>query len=285
MKCPFCHEAENRVIDSRLSKDSNMIRRRRECERCNRRFTTYERVEEMMPLVVKKDGRRESYDRLKIINGLKRACEKRPVSIDTIEMIADRIERIIQERGEKEIASSVIGEALMRELHDTDPVAYVRFASVYRSFKDISEFMVELEELLKERKGQIVSPHGAPAGAKSRRQNQSQSDRRCGDRPRRQNRRHRLPPVCRRRSRGNRRAQTRRPKGTRRYSLHYLRALQLSGSHPAVYPRSNRSRNQRSGRRHPRSQSFGCGARLPAAQACGNDRARGIVRSRMPCAD
>lgn len=130
-----------------------MIRRRRECERCSRRFTTYERVEEMMPLVVKKDGRRESYDRLKIINGLKRACEKRPVSIDTIEAIADRIERAIQERGDKEIVSSVIGEALMRELHDTDPVAYVRFASVYRSFKDISEFMVELEELLKERKG------------------------------------------------------------------------------------------------------------------------------------
>jgi transcriptional repressor NrdR len=130
-----------------------MIRRRRECERCRRRFTTYERVEEMMPLVVKKDGRRESYDRIKIINGLKRACEKRPVSINTIETITDRIERALQERGEKEIQSSVIGETLMRELHDTDPVAYVRFASVYRSFKDISEFMVELEELLKERKG------------------------------------------------------------------------------------------------------------------------------------
>ena len=106
-----------------------------------------------MPLVVKKDGRRESYDRIKIINGLKRACEKRPVSINTIESIADRIERSLQERGEKEIASSVIGEATMSELHDTDEVAYVRFASVYRSFKDISEFMVELEELLKERKG------------------------------------------------------------------------------------------------------------------------------------
>jgi transcriptional repressor NrdR len=144
-----------------------MIRRRRECERCHRRFTTYERVEEMMPLVVKKDGRRESYDRLKIINGLKRACEKRPVSIDSIEMIADRIERIIQEGGEKEIASSVIGEALMRELHDTDPVAYVRFASVYRSFKDINEFMVELEELLKERKGM---PLAKAAGPRQRRE-------------------------------------------------------------------------------------------------------------------
>jgi transcriptional repressor NrdR len=152
MKCPFCHEIENRVIDSRLSKDNNMIRRRRQCERCTRRFTTYERVEEMMPLIVKKDGRREGYDRRKIINGLKRACEKRPVSINTIEAIADSIERSLQERGEKEIVSSVIGEGLMRELHDTDPVAYVRFASVYRSFKDISEFMVELEELIKERK-------------------------------------------------------------------------------------------------------------------------------------
>jgi transcriptional repressor NrdR len=152
MKCPFCHETENRVIDSRLSKDSNMIRRRRECSKCSRRFTTYERVEEMMPLVVKKDGRRETYERIKIINGLKRACEKRPVSINTIEAIADRIERNLQERGEKEIMSSVIGEATMRELHDTDEVAYVRFASVYRSFKDINEFMVELEELFKERK-------------------------------------------------------------------------------------------------------------------------------------
>jgi transcriptional repressor NrdR len=134
-----------------------MIRRRRECSKCSRRFTTYERVEETMPLVIKKDGRRESYERLKIVNGLKRACEKRPVSINTIEAIADRIERSLQERGEKEIPSSVIGEATMRELHDTDQVAYVRFASVYRSFKDISEFMVELEELLKERKAMPVA--------------------------------------------------------------------------------------------------------------------------------
>ena len=152
MKCPFCHELDNRVIDSRLSKDSGMVRRRRECSVCNRRFTTYERVEETTPMVVKKDGRRENYDRLKVVNGLKRACEKRPVSVDTIESIADRIERGLQERGEKEIPSSVIGESTMRELHDIDQVAYVRFASVYRSFKDIGEFMVELEELLKERK-------------------------------------------------------------------------------------------------------------------------------------
>ena len=161
MKCPFCHETDNRVIDSRLSKDNNMIRRRRECNRCSRRFTTYERVEEMMPLVVKKDGRRENYDRTKIINGLKRACEKRPVSIDTIEAVADRIERALQERGEKEIPASVIGEALMRELHDIDQVAYVRFASVYRSFKDIGEFMAELEDLIKERKRHPTEPAGA----------------------------------------------------------------------------------------------------------------------------
>jgi len=153
MRCPFCHATESRVIDSRVGKDGNIIRRRRECLKCLRRFTTYERVEEMMPLVVKKDGRREGYDRVKVVNGLKRACEKRPVSINTIEAIADRIERTLQERGDKEITSSVIGEAAMRELHDADQVAYVRFASVYRSFKDISEFMVELEELLKERKG------------------------------------------------------------------------------------------------------------------------------------
>ena len=160
MKCPFCHETENRVIDSRLSKDGNMVRRRRECLKCTRRFTTYERVEETMPLVVKKDGRREGYDRIKIVNGLKRACEKRPVSINTIETIADRIERRLQERGDKEIPSSVIGEAAMQELHDIDQVAYVRFASVYRSFKDINEFMVELEELLKERKGLSASRQG-----------------------------------------------------------------------------------------------------------------------------
>jgi transcriptional repressor NrdR len=137
-----------------------MVRRRRECSSCNRRFTTYERVEETTPMVVKKDGRRENYDRLKVVNGLKRACEKRPVSVDTIEAIADRIERGLQERGEKEVPSSAIGESTMRELHDIDQVAYVRFASVYRSFKDIGEFMVELEELLKERKRFGVGKQG-----------------------------------------------------------------------------------------------------------------------------
>jgi len=152
MKCPFCHELDNRVIDSRLTKDGGVIRRRRECSACRRRFTTYERVEEVLPVVVKKDNRREVYDRLKVIAGLKKACEKRPVSSAAIEQAADRVERFVQERGEKEVPSSVIGEALMRELHRLDQVAYVRFASVYRSFQDVGEFMRELEDLIKERR-------------------------------------------------------------------------------------------------------------------------------------
>lgn len=153
MKCPFCHDLENHVIDSRLTKDGGVIRRRRECLHCKRRFTTYERVEEMLPMVVKKDGRREVFDRRKIVSGLRKACEKRPVSIAAIEQTADRIEQALQERGEKEIPSSAIGEAVMRELHKLDKVAYVRFASVYRSFKDVGEFMRELEDLIKERRG------------------------------------------------------------------------------------------------------------------------------------
>ena len=152
MKCPFCRDLENKVIDSRLSKEGDVIRRRRECLQCTRRFTTYERAEEALPLVVKKDGRRETFDRLKIVAGLKRACEKRPVSIEAIEKVVDGIERGLQERGEKEVPSSAIGEALMRELHGLDKVAYVRFASVYRSFEDIGEFMEELQTLLKERR-------------------------------------------------------------------------------------------------------------------------------------
>jgi len=152
MKCPFCQDLDNRVIDSRLTKDADVIRRRRECAKCERRFTTYERVEETLPMVVKKDGRREVFDRLKVIGGIKRACEKRPVSMSTIEDVTDRVERALQERGEKEVSSSLIGETVMRELHRLDKVAYVRFASVYRSFKDVGEFMRELEQLIKERK-------------------------------------------------------------------------------------------------------------------------------------
>src|SRR5947207_8260381 len=113
MKCPFCRDLDNKVIDSRLSKDGDIIRRRRECLKCERRFTTYERVEEMLPMLVKKDGRREVYDRLKVLSGLKKACEKRPVSTTSIEQIADRIEQQLQERGEKEVPSSVVGEGVM----------------------------------------------------------------------------------------------------------------------------------------------------------------------------
>ncbi len=148
MKCPFCDFSDTKVIDSRLGKEGNNIRRRRECIDCGRRFTTYERVEEIHPLVVKKDGRRETFDRLKIIAGMQRACEKRPVSIATIEKVVDRLELSLQESGEKEIGSSRIGRAVMEALHGVDEVAYVRFASVYRQFKDINEFMAELKDLL-----------------------------------------------------------------------------------------------------------------------------------------
>ena len=151
MRCPFCSHVENRVIDSRLSRDGDVTRRRRECARCERRFTTYERVEEILPLVVKKDGRRETYDRLKVLAGLKKASEKRPISIATIEEVADRIERSLQNLGDKEVPSATIGEEVMRQLYDLDKVAYVRFASVYRSFQDLDAFMQELKELIDER--------------------------------------------------------------------------------------------------------------------------------------
>jgi transcriptional repressor NrdR len=152
VKCPFCAEVENKVIDSRLSNQGAVIRRRRECLGCQRRFTTYERVEEILPMVVKKDGRREAFDRQKVLEGLKLACQKRPVGADQLEAVVDGIERRLQEMGEKEVPTSVIGEAVMRELARLDEVAYVRFASVYRSFKDLGEFMSELKELISERK-------------------------------------------------------------------------------------------------------------------------------------
>jgi transcriptional repressor NrdR len=148
MNCPFCSHADTRVVDSRLGREGNNIRRRRECEKCVKRFTTYERVEEMLPLVVKKDGRREAFDRQKIVSGMQRACEKRPVSIAAIEQFVDRLEQSLQESGEKELPSSRIGEAVMAALHELDQVAYVRFASVYREFRDINEFMAELTEIL-----------------------------------------------------------------------------------------------------------------------------------------
>jgi len=149
MKCPFCGQLDNKVIDSRLSQGGEVTRRRRECEQCGRRYTTYERVEEVLPLIVKKDGRREPFDRMKVSAGLRRACEKRPVSSETLERVVDRIERELVDSGEKEIESSRIGERCMEALRETDQVAYVRFASVYRSFKDIHEFMNALSHLLK----------------------------------------------------------------------------------------------------------------------------------------
>lgn len=152
MKCPFCDELEDKVVDSRMAKEGEVIRRRRECLGCKRRYTTYERVEEILPVVVKKDGRRESFDRNKILVGLKKACEKRPISIGTIEAVTDRIEKRIQEMGETEIESRVVGEEVMRELHQLDQVAYVRFASVYREFKDIDQFMDELKTLAQQRR-------------------------------------------------------------------------------------------------------------------------------------
>jgi len=151
MQCPTCRAPDTRVVDSRLGKDGDAIRRRRHCESCGHRFTTYERVELSLPMVVKKDGRRQPFDRTKIVSGLTRACEKRPVSTDTIEALATRIERQIMERGESEITSREIGEAVMAALHDLDAVAYVRFASVYREFRDVHEFMRELEELIASR--------------------------------------------------------------------------------------------------------------------------------------
>jgi len=148
MQCPMCRAPDSRVVDSRLGKDGDAIRRRRHCEGCGHRFTTYERVELSLPMVVKKDGRRQPFDRAKIVSGLTRACEKRPVSTDTIEALATRLERQIMERGESEITSREIGEAVMGALHELDAVAYVRFASVYRDFRDVHEFMRELEELI-----------------------------------------------------------------------------------------------------------------------------------------
>jgi transcriptional repressor NrdR len=152
LKCPYCSRINNKVIDSRLSKDGRMIRRRRECVECDRRFTTYERLEDSLPMVVKKDGRREPFDREKIISGIRKSCQKRPISMTQIEEFADALELHFQELGKKEIESSEIGESVINRLREWDEVAYVRFASVYRQFRDINEFMAELEEILKSRK-------------------------------------------------------------------------------------------------------------------------------------
>ena len=148
MKCPYCGEIDNKVIDSRLSKDASVIRRRRECIVCDRRFTTYEHIEEIPIMIIKKDGRREVFSREKVRAGLKKACEKRDISINVIEEAIDNLERDLRETGEKEIPASVVGEKIMTMLHGLDDVAYVRFASVYREFKDVNDFVSELKTLL-----------------------------------------------------------------------------------------------------------------------------------------
>ena len=150
MKCPFCNHQESKVVDSRASKDGRAIRRRRECLSCRERFTTYERVEEFIPVVVKKDGSREPFERKKIVEGILKACEKRPIKVEQIEAFVEELERGIQDRGEREVESRVIGERVMAQLKEWDDVAYVRFASVYKQFKDLKEFMAQLEELLRE---------------------------------------------------------------------------------------------------------------------------------------
>ena len=148
MKCPFCGEIDNKVIDSRLSKDGNVIRRRRECLICTRRFTTYEHIEEIPIMIIKKDGRREVFSREKVRTGIKKACEKRNISMNAIEEFIDELERDLRETGEKEIPSKILGERVMVKLHELDDVAYVRFASVYREFKDVNDFVAELKSLL-----------------------------------------------------------------------------------------------------------------------------------------
>ena len=148
MKCPFCGHLGDKVVDSRESKEGEVIRRRRECLECGRRFTSYERIDEIPYMVVKKDGSRERFDRQKLIGGLLKACEKRPVSVSALEKVADRVESSLQDRLEKEITTEEIGAFVMNELRRLDKVAYVRFASVYRHFRDINEFMTELKDLL-----------------------------------------------------------------------------------------------------------------------------------------
>ena len=148
MKCPFCGEINNKVIDSRLSKNGDVIRRRRECIECRRRFTTYEHIEEIPIMIIKKDGRRETFNREKVRSGIQKACQKRDISMDVIDEFVDELERDLRETGKKEIPSREIGERIIARLHELDDVAYVRFASVYREFKDVNDFVDELKNLL-----------------------------------------------------------------------------------------------------------------------------------------
>jgi transcriptional repressor NrdR len=151
MKCPFCGHLHDKVVDSRESKEGDAIRRRRQCLGCQRRFTSYERIDEIPYMVVKKDGRRERFDRQKVLSGVLKACEKRPVSMIQLESIADKAEMMVQDSSEREVSTTSLGEMIMNELKSLDKVAYVRFASVYLDFKDVQEFMSELKDLLKQR--------------------------------------------------------------------------------------------------------------------------------------
>lgn len=176
MRCPFCGHVEDKVVDSRGTKDGEEIRRRRECLKCTRRFTTYEKVEQAMPQLKKKDGRWEPFDRGKLLSGLRKACEKRPVSQQDIEALADAVEKECFNRNGREVTASEIGEMVMSRLHQLDEVAYVRFASVYRQFKDVTQFMEEVQRLLKRGDGRTAkdlkarageaAPAAAPAGDK-----------------------------------------------------------------------------------------------------------------------
>ena len=149
MKCPNCSNMESKVVDSRTKRDGDLTRRRRECLNCGERFTTYERIEKTPLLIVKQDGRREEFNRDKILSGVQKACQKRPVSIEQMESLVDEIEQHFQESGEKEISAVAVGEKVVKELYNLDSVAYVRFASVYRDFKDVNEFMAEIKDIIK----------------------------------------------------------------------------------------------------------------------------------------
>lgn len=152
MKCPVCQHPDTKVVDSRVTQDGAAIRRRRECLRCGYRFTTYERVEMQLPMVIKRDGRREPFSRKKVIEGIRKACQKRPISMDQIEAFVNELERELVETGEREISSIAIGERVMAKLHEWDDVAYVRFASVYRQFQDVNEFIEQIQKLLDSKK-------------------------------------------------------------------------------------------------------------------------------------
>jgi transcriptional repressor NrdR len=156
MRCPFCGHIEDKVVDSREAKDGDSIRRRRECLECGRRFTSYERIDEIPYMVVKKDGKREAFERSKILAGLLRACEKRPISVTQLESIADEVEKVVQDSPDRELSTSEIGKVIMHRLKQLDKVAYVRFASVYLEFEDVSAFMTELKDLVRAR--ELTSP-------------------------------------------------------------------------------------------------------------------------------